>query len=212
MTTPPQDRPKGEPPEGLPEDGEGELPGFLSEEEPDERSTPRNDLLAGVAVAALSLFAMALSIRMPNPGALYTAPGLLPFLTGLSLLAMAFGLGVSAAREGGAKERSGSFGSGLRAFFSDDENRRLILLVGVIFLYVVLVDILTFDLRIPLGLAGLEYRFSSFELVTIAVITSILYASWRAPALKCLLVASATSVALAALFRYGFRVLLPGSG
>ncbi len=207
MTTDPREPPQGSPPEG-----HAGLSRAPSEEETVARSTPRKDLISAIAIAALSLFVMALSLRMPNPGSLHSAPGLLPFLTGLSLLAMAFGLGLPAVRNRGARGLVGDFGSGFRAFFTNEENLRLFLLLGVIFAYVLLVDIVTFDLRIPLTLGGLEYRFSSFEFITILVLTLILRVFWRAPVLRCLLVSLPTTIFLAAIFRYGFKVLLPGSG
>ncbi len=205
-------------PEGPPRDGppaerneEGSA-APLRREEGDERSTPRKDLLAAAAIGALSLFVMALSLWMPIPGGtLYSAPGLLPFLTGLTLLAMAFGLGLTAVRRGGGRGLLEDFGGGGRDFFSDVENRRLALLLGTILLYVILVDMVTFDLRIPLGLMGLVYRFSSFEFITIFILTFILRIFWRAPTLKCLLISLATATFLSAIFRYGFKVLLPGS-
>ena len=79
---------------------EDEAASFIGEEESDERSTPGMNLGAAIVIGLLSILAMALSLRMPNPSTIYTAPGLLPFLTGLSLLIMAFALakGTSAGR------------------------------------------------------------------------------------------------------------------
>jgi len=208
MGTPPSDRPRAEHAEEIRGDADRRLVG----EEPAEEPVPRKDLLAAVGVAALSAFSMAVSARMRNPGTLYTAPGLLPFLAGLSLLLMAVALGVSAVRRGGASGLLGAFGKTLRAVFDGEEHRRTILLVGIVFAYVVLVDLLTFDIRIPLGGNGLVYRFSSFELVTIPVLAVTLRVFWRAPMVRCLGVAVIASTVLSGLFRYGFKVLLPGSG
>ncbi len=187
-----------------------ESPSFVGEEESDERSTPAKNLGAAIVIAAISILAMALSLRMPNPTTIYTAPGLLPFLTGLSLLVMAAALGVMAVREGAAK---GFFDSAIiawHAFFRNEENTRTLFLIGIIFVYVLLVDIFAFDLEIPLG--GFTFRFSGYETISVAVLTLILRIFWQAPVPKCFGVSFAVVVALASAFRYGFVILLPGLG
>jgi hypothetical protein len=50
-------------------------------EDNDKRSTPGKDLAASAVIAVFAVLVMLLALRMPNPGTLYTAPGLLPFLT-----------------------------------------------------------------------------------------------------------------------------------
>ena len=186
---------------------EDEDPAFAGEEESDGLSTPGKDFAAALAVGALAILAMVLAYRLPVPGDAYTAPGLLPFLTGLSLLAMAFALGAMARRRNGGRIPLGGFNPGL--FLADDENRRTLLLLGIMFVYVVLVDILEFEIDL-FSLGGLMVRFSGFELVTILILTLILRIFWRAPLTRCLLVSFLGSLILSAIFRYGFKVLLPG--
>lgn len=187
-----------------------DAPSFAGEEEEDGRSTPAKNLGAAAVVGALAVFAMFLSTRLPVPTKIYTAPGLLPFLTGLSLFAMSIALALMAIRQGGAKGFFEKAAIARTEYFQDEENRRTLILVGIIFLYVFLVDFFSFDIQIPLGL--FDFRFSSFEMVSIAVLTGVLRIFWRAPSPKCFIVSFFVVLALTASFRYGFKILLPGLG
>ena len=55
-----------------------------SGEEEVGRSNPGKDLIASAVIAVLSLLTMLLALRLPAPGDVSTAPGLLPFVTGLT--------------------------------------------------------------------------------------------------------------------------------
>jgi hypothetical protein len=67
----------------------------------------------------------------------------------------------------------------------------------------------TFDLRFPTPLFAIH--FSSYEAVSIPVLTAVLNIFWREPPWRCLVVASIFVIALASVFRYGFHLLLPGA-
>jgi hypothetical protein len=180
-------------------------PGRRGEEE--DASTPERDLAAAVAVAAFALAVMALALALPNPGSLFTAPGLLPFLTGLTLFAMAVGLGCSAARAGGARHLRGVFAT---APESDAHPGRAWALIGLLVAMVVVIDAVPFELRFRV--AGRALAIGTFECVSIPFLAVVLRIFWRASVLRCLLVAGVTVVGFAAAFRYGFNIPLPGSG
>jgi hypothetical protein len=188
---------------------EGEDKPVFVGEESDARSSPGKDLAAATTIAVLSLLAMFLAMRLRVPKSVFTAPGLLPFFTGFTLLLMAVGLGIKAMREGGARVVQGPW-RGLRNYGANEENRRVLLLIGIIIVYVILVDRVTFDLEVPTGVFDL--RFSSYELISIVVLTLILRLFWRSTFLRCFLVSCLWVIALASVFRYGFHILLPGSG
>ena len=183
--------------------------GLAGEEGGDHRATPGMDLAAAVALAILSVLAIGFALALQVPGSLATAPGLFPVLTGASLLAMAAGLGVKARRQGARFEISLRHPVVLRVL-ADEEGRRVLLLIAIIAAYIVAVDFISFDLRIPTDI--LVIRFSSYELLTMIALTGILRLFWRATVVRCLLVSVAWSIALATVFRSGFNILLPGSG
>jgi hypothetical protein len=192
----------------LPESGDAA--GFVGEEEVSEPVTAKQNLIAAIVIAAIAILAMILAVRLEIPGRLVAAPGLLPFVVGFSLLLMAVALGVLAVRDGGARNLFGGFG-GAGEWLRDEERRRTVLLLGIIVAYVVLVDMVPFEWRLPLGI--FELRFSGYELFSIAALALILRIFWRRPIFPhCLGVSFAMAMALAAVFRYGFRLLLPGLG
>lgn len=182
-------------------------PKLIGEESSEQPTSAARNLLAALIIAAIAILAIVLAVKLPNPGELASHPGMLPWLTGVSLLGMAVLLAAQAVRAGALHElRDGSW---LRDF-ADPERGRTLLLVGIIFIYVLLVDFFGFDFRYPTPLFTL--RFSSFEAWSIPVLAVILWIFWRAPVLRCLLVAAPVTIVLASIFRSGFNILLPGSG
>jgi hypothetical protein len=179
-------------------------------EDNDKRSTPGKDLAASAVIAVFAVLVMLLALRMPNPGTLFTAPGLLPFLTGLALLIMAAGLGISSIRADGVKALLQGPGKSVRDYFADIENWRTLLLIGIIILYVIVTQQIAFDLRFPTKFFA--FSFSSYELISIITLTLILRIFWRATLVRCLLVSAFWIIALASVFRYAFHILLPGLG
>lgn len=192
------------------EPASGKEPTFIGEEDAGEPVSARQNLVAAVVIGAIAILAMIFALGMENPGGeIYSAAGLLPFLAGFSLFLMAAGLGAMALRDGGARDFIQGFG-GLRGYFEDVERRRTILLLAIITAYVALVDLVAFEWRIPVG--GFEFRFTGYELFSIAALTLILRIFWRKPIPYCLGVSTGMVMALASVFRYGFRILLPGLG
>ena len=201
----------------VPEDNSPVTPGNAEKASPadkagkDKRSTPGKDLAASAVIAAFAVFVMLLAVRMPNPGkVVFTAPGLLPFITGLTLLIMAVGLGIRSIRAGGVRGLLQRPDKGVRDYFANGENLRGLLLIGIIIVYVIVTEQITFDLRLPTGL--FVFYFSSYELISIITLTLILRIFWRASLVRCVLVSALWTIALASTFRYAFHILLPGGG
>lgn len=179
------------------------MPSFPGEERRDGESTPRQDLVAALAVAAIAVTALVLALELPVLGRAYSAPGLVPALTAASLLLMAIGLGVLAVRRGAIGGAPGLLRVG-----NGQEGRRTLLLIGFVFLYVLLLDVMPFEFRFRL--AGVAVRLSSFECVSVLMLAAILRAFWRASLVRCGLVSAIVVLALATMFRYWFKILLPG--
>lgn len=184
--------------------------GFHGEEEVSEPVTARQNLIAAIVIGAIAVLAMILAVQLEVPGRLVAAPGLLPFIVGLTLFCMALALGILAVRDGGARDVFGGF-AGLGEWLRDEERRRTLLLLGIIIVYILLVDFVPFEWRLPLGF--FEFRFSGYELFSILSLTLILWIFWGKPIVPhCFGVSFAVVMALASVFRYGFRTLLPGLG
>jgi hypothetical protein len=200
---------KTHPPVDEPEDAASNL---LSEEGGDA-ATPGRDLAAASVVGVVAILAVILGLLMPNPEKnIFTAPGFMPILTGLSLLAMAIGLGAGALKRGGGSELNLSPAELLGRYFADYENQWALILMGLVVVYIVLLDWVTFIITVPLVIGGFRLGFSSFEAVTIPMLAIALRIFWPKSFLQCFIVAAISTLVLAAAFRYGFRIPLPGSG
>ncbi len=182
---------------------------LAGEEELSGRATSGKDLGSACVVGALAIAAMVMSLRLEVPGSVSTAPGLLPFVTSLTLLLMAIVLGVKAVRAGGAREFASASRRAAETYLSSEEGRRCLLLIAIIVVYVLLVGIINFDLRQQTPL--FTFRLSSFEVISIAVITLIMKLFWKAPLTRCFSVSLVTIEILAAIFRYGFGIIMPES-
>jgi hypothetical protein len=184
--------------------------GTFTGEEGGTTVSPGKDLAAAFVVSLIGIAAMALSLDLDAPASLYTAPGLLPFLTGLCLVIMAAGLARKSLKRAPLREILSTAGNPIGPFLADVEGRRTLLLMGLVLAYVVLTDLISFELRMPAGFY--TFRFSSYETISIPVIALILKMFWRARWLACIGVAAGMVIALAWIFRDGFEILLPGSG
>jgi hypothetical protein len=180
---------------------------FTGEEGGEERTTPAKNLAAAGVVALLGIVAMILSAQMSNPDTLATAPGLLPFLVGAGLVLMALGLAVKSVRAGAL--RGNQYRPDPGHWFANAENRRTLLLIGIVFAYILVVDAVWFEFDIPLGFFTLPV--SSFETLSTLALTIILKCFWRGSLLRCVVISALFSLALANVFRFGFVILLPGA-
>ena len=178
---------------------------FVGEEGEDTRSSPRKDLIASAVIGLVSITAMVLALRMPTQGSFYSAPGLLPFLVGLSLFAMSAGLAIKALRRGALRNADARPAVSL----SSGEVIAVPFLIGVVAIYIVALDLFTFDIDLPTPI--FLFQFSSYELISAITLLVLLKIFWRAALWRCALVSVVWVAALASVFRYAFHILLPGS-
>ena len=186
----------------------GDEPVFVGEEDVGARSTPGKDIAAAIAIGVFAMAAMYFALTMQVSDNVLTAAGLLPFLTALTLLAMAIGLAVKAFRAGGSLADLRGLYATARHAVGQQETRRALVLIATVVLYVVAVDQLAFELTIPTP--AFVVAFSSYELISGIALTFLLKLFWGAAILRCLLVAFVWILILANIFRFGFNILLPG--
>lgn len=175
---------------------------FSGEDENAGFASPAQDLIAAGFLVLLSLWVMIESVRLENPGALVTSPGLLPFLTAGSLAVMALWLGVMA-----LKRRS----KGAETVPPDasPEIRRTLVLFALIGAYLAGLELIHFDYVFPV--AGIRLGFGTFEALTIIALCIILSIYWCKALWACLAVSVVWTLFLAGVFRYVFTIPLPGS-
>ena len=182
---------------------------FGGEENTAEHSSPAKDLGSALVIALIAVAVAIMSVRLDVPGSAFTAPGLLPLVTSLSLFLMAVVLGVKAVRAGGSAGFVGAAISATQRYLGDAEGRRALLLIGIVVAYVVVVGQISFNWRIPTPF--FVFQISSYEVVSFVVVTTVMKLFWRAPLWRCVLISFLTVEILAAIFRYGFGIIMPES-
>ena len=181
---------------------------FTGEEDVGERSSPAKDLGTAVIIAIFAIAATVLAFNMPVIQEAYTAPGLLPIITGITLLGMVLGLAKRAVRMGGHIGFKKKFFAAINAFFANEEDLRTVFLFVLVGIYIVCLlnlsfshDVVIFEFRRALG---------SFELYSIIFLTGILKFFWGETWPKCLGVSAAWILILSSLFVHGFSIPMPG--
>lgn len=173
----------------------------LSEDPNAGLATPIMDLTAACIVAAIAIWFVIESLRLPVPSGIITAPGLLPFLTAASLLIMAGMLAVAALRRRRETEPSADRFD-LPADFS-----RSALLGGILVVYVAALQYLSVDAALTIG--SIRLVIGSFEVATVIILTAILRIFWQQVLWMCLTVAFGWTVFLSLVFRLVFEQQLP---
>ncbi len=167
-------------------------------------ASPALDLIASAVLIAITIAVMAASVALPMPGAIHTAPGLLPFIVSASLFIMALGLGASAL----ARRRSGIR---IPAFADRDisADLRSILLACSVAVYIAALQMLAFQQNF--SVFGTTLRLSAFEPATILALSTIIHLSWRGPLWITAAISITWTAILTLVFQLVFRIPLPGS-
>lgn len=174
-------------------------------EDPDAGlATPLMDLVASGVLIALAVFFIVESLRLPAPGGLLTAPGLLPFLTSATLLVMALMLGTNAL----ARRRAGAAGARIADGLDlPPDFVRSMGLGAILIIYVTAMQYL--PVEIVFHLFGLRFVIGAFEVASVIAITAILRIFWQQPLWACLAVTAGWIAFLSIVFRMIFIVPLP---
>lgn len=179
-------------------DGEKRI---YSEEANAGLATPIMDMIAAAVIAAVAIFTAIDSVLLPVPASIFTAPGLLPFLTSASLLIMALTLGYS------ALVRRRAMPSELDRFEVPPDILRSFILGGIVILYVLALQVV--PVASALNIGSLHFVIGAFEPVSVVVITGLLRLYWKAPLWACLAVALGWIAFLSIVFRMLFQIPLP---
>lgn len=174
-------------------------------EDPDAGlGTPLMDLVAAGVLVAISLWFVVESLRLPAPGGVFTAPGLLPFLTAASLLIMALMLGANAL----ARRRAAVAGAAIvDGFDLPPDFWRSMGLGAILIVYIAAMQFL--PVEYAFRLFGLRFVIGAFEVTSVVTITAILRIFWQQPLWACLAVSVVWIAFLSIVFRMIFIVTLP---
>ena len=172
----------------------------LSEDPNAGLATPLMDLVAAGILAAVAIWFGIEALRLPAPGGLITAPGLLPFLVAGSLLIMCGLLAAAALRR--KRTLPDSAGFELPADF-----RRSMLLGAILVVYVTALQLLPVEAAIRIG--PLRLVIGNFEVATVIILMTILRIFWQRALWACLSVAFGWAAFLSIVFRLVFELRLP---
>ena len=176
-----------------------------------DRAAASRDLAAALIIATFAALAVVFSIRLNVPGSIYTAPGLFPSIIGASLFAMAAVLAWRAVQAGATFGELGAaprrWAKAVRGTGPTGEAARTAQLMAMVTAYVLLIGLVNFELDVPLGF--FTARISSYEVISVIMVTWLLRLFWRAHPARCLIVALGSVEILAAIFRYGFGIPMP---
>jgi len=181
---------------------------FEGEEAGAGYAAPHLDLIAAGFLVCLSLIVMLASFKLPVPGAILTAPGLLPFLTAASLLLMALMLGATAIK----RRRDITELIAKPDDVAQDEKAeqiRTFLLIAVVGIYIAALQQLAFQHNFAIG--GTHFSVSASEPVTIITLVVIIQSAWRGPIWITTLLSIIWTLVLSVVFQKAFEIPLPGS-
>ena len=178
---------------------------FAGEEEGAGYAAPSVDMIAAVLLTLLAGWYSWEALGFRAPGGWRTAPGLLPLAAGLSLMAMAVGLGLTAWRRRG---RDGATGKARRNAGHGADMLRTAMLIGVLFVYLLAMDSMTFGLR---GyVAGVFLVVGAFEITTVLCLSAMMMLFWNGRLWIIATVSFGWTAFLSMTFRNIFQIALPG--
>jgi hypothetical protein len=181
---------------------------FSGEEDIGKRTTPAKDLGAAYVIGLFALGALVLAALMPVIQMPYTAAGLLPGVTAITLFAMAIGLGRRAIRKGAKVGFKDKFFAAIRTYFTSEEDMRTVGLF--VFVGVYIIFLLELNFYYTITAFGIYRPIGSFEIYTVIFLTGILKFFWGSSFKNCLLVAFGWTFLLTAIFVHGFSIPMPG--
>ena len=173
---------------------------FKGEDESAGAASPALDIAAAAFLFLLGAVFAWLSLNLPVPGKVFSAPGMLPFLTSTSLCVMAVLLGLSAWKRRGVQAETIVVEGGEAA-------RRMSLFVAV-GLYIFALD--AFELERFVAILGAQVPVGGFEPVTVLFLAVLLRLSWTDRAVAIVAVSVGWTLCLSLAFRGLFGIPLPG--
>lgn len=174
---------------------------FRGEDENVDFASPVMDLTAAAVLAAVALWMMVESLRLPMPGGLFTAPGLLPFLSAAGLLGMT---GVLATM---ALKRRKLLGGSAGGFELPEDFTRSVGLGLIVVVYVAAMQ--TLPEAWSGSIAGERVTIGSFEVTSLIAVTTVLKIYWGERLWVCFLVTLGWIAFLSLIFRIIFSIPLP---
>ncbi|OGP46838.1 MAG: hypothetical protein A3K30_00545 [Deltaproteobacteria bacterium RBG_13_51_10] len=165
-------------------------------EENETEETPAADFFMGILLMVLSAGICYASWSWPRPTGMSSAPGLLPFFVAFSLFFMSLGVFVSSLKNRGFQKLIHYFNSGdFRKSLTGEDTKLLRFAFATVLIYtIVLLNLLPFEGATFIYTAGSLHLF------------------WREKIYKVLILAASATVSYSIIFKFFFKLSLPGTG
>ena len=176
----------------------------------DKKRQGAADMLVGIVLTLFSVTVVIISVSMEVPKmakGILDLPGFFPALVGVCLAVFGIALCFTGYKTDGVNQLREIFTKDYqKKFWKDDRTVRVLVLMGLIFLYVLSLQfarqiwsLLPFDMGGPFIWFTMLYLFSTLT-----------YLEATPKKWQSLLIAVVASVTIAVAFRYGFQIRLPG--
>lgn len=173
-----------------------------SEEEGAGYASPAVDMFAALALIALAIWYTVTALGFRTPGGWQTGPGLVPAAAGISLAAMAIGLGISAWRRRGQ--------SAPLSEASDDQDidfRRTGIIIAIALIYALALE--TISMPVSTTIAGMYLEAGIFEVATILCLAVLMQLFWGGRFWIIATLSVVWTMVLSLIFRNVFFIFLP---
>ncbi len=172
------------------------------------------DTLVGLALVIFSLVVIVSAVNFETPKVskgLLDHPGFFPALVGAVLVIFGVALTITGLRADGIRQIKEVFTSRYqKAFWRDERSVRVLVLLGLMLGYVLLLQFARPIWGVVTGLFHSDLGGAFIWFTVVYLFATLTYLKATDQWWKNLLIAAITSVLIAAAFRYGFQIRLPG--
>lgn len=173
-----------------------------SEEEGAGYASPAADLFAAFFLIALAVWYTVTALGFRTPGGWQTGPGLVPVAAGLSLAAMAVGLGISAWKRRGQPAAQTNVEGEL-----DLDVRRTGIIIAIAFVYALALQ--TLSMPVSFTMMGTYIEVGIFEVATILCLAALMQMFWGGRFWIIASISVVWTLFLGFIFRTVFFIFLP---
>ena len=175
---------------------------YISEDEGAGYAAPIIDLISSSAILILSFWIIYESLKLKIPdNNILTAPALLPLLISISLIFMTFGIFYKSLKKLSISKTKSNH--------KETDHITKIICPVALFFYILGLTKLSFSYK--LYFSNYQLDFGPFLILTIILLTLLLYIFWKQRVLSCFVISLVWSLFLSFTFTNFFNIPLPGN-
>lgn len=172
------------------------------------------DMLVGIILVIFALTVVIFSVQLETPKVskgLLDHPGFFPALVGITLVIFGIALTITGIKADGVRQIREIFTAAYqKAFWRDDRSVRVLVLLGLMLCYVLLLQFARQIWAVVIGVFHNDLGGPFIWFTVLYLFATLCYLEATDKWWKNLLISVITAVLIAAAFRYGFQIRLPG--